>query len=51
MGLSDEERRAMGARGRVYVRRFDWGQVAEQTLVLYRWILGRGECPDTVCLD
>ena len=50
MALSDEQRAAMGARGREYVRRFDWGRIAEQTLALYRWVLGQGEMPDVVRL-
>ena len=51
MALSDGERAAMGARGREYVRRFDWGRIAEQTLALYRWVLGQGEMPDVVRLS
>jgi glycosyltransferase involved in cell wall biosynthesis len=51
MALTDEQRAAMGARGREYVRRFDWGRIAEQTVELYRWILGQGEMPDVVRLD
>jgi glycosyltransferase involved in cell wall biosynthesis len=50
MALSDAQRAAMGARGREYVRRFDWGRIAEQTVALYRWILGQGEMPDVVRL-
>lgn len=51
MALTDEQRAAMGARGRDYVSRFDWGRIAEQTLALYRWILGRGARPDVVRLE
>jgi glycosyltransferase involved in cell wall biosynthesis len=50
VALSDEERAAMGARGRVYVRRFDWDRIAEQTLAVYRWMLGRGDRPACVHL-
>ena len=50
MALTDKQRAAMGARGREYVRRFDWGRIAEQTLALYRWVLGQGEMPDVVRL-
>jgi hypothetical protein len=50
MALPDEERTAMGARGREYVRRFDRGRTAEQTLALCRWIPGQGERPDVVRL-
>jgi glycosyltransferase involved in cell wall biosynthesis len=49
--LTDEDRAAMGARGREYVKRFDWQRIAEQTLALYRWILGQGERPDCVRLE
>ncbi len=51
IALTDEERAAMGARGREYVTRFDWQRIAEHTLALYRWILGQGERPDCVRLD
>jgi glycosyltransferase involved in cell wall biosynthesis len=49
--LTDVERRAMGERGRQYVRRFDWDEIAGQTLALYRWLLGRGDRPACVKLD
>lgn len=51
MALSDEERRAMGARGRDYVKRFDWDAIAKQTLEVYRWLLGQGPLPDFVRLS
>ena len=51
MALTDDERRAMGERGRGYVQRFDWEASAAQTLALYRWVLGRGERPDWVRVD
>ena len=51
IALSDAERAAMGARGRVYVRRFDWDAIAAETLALYRWVLGRGERPGSVQVD
>ncbi len=41
----------MGERGRQYVRRFDWDEIASQTLALYRWLLGRGDRPACVQLD
>jgi glycosyltransferase involved in cell wall biosynthesis len=49
--LSDAERQAMGERGRVYVQRYDWNRIAEQTLALYRWVLGQGERPACVRVD
>lgn len=51
MALSDAERAAMGARGRVYVRRYDWDAIAAETMALYRWVLGRGERPGSVQVD
>lgn len=51
MGLSDEERLAMGKRGREYVRRYDWDVIARQTIAVYRWVLGNGEQPACLRLD
>jgi glycosyltransferase involved in cell wall biosynthesis len=51
MGLSDDERRAMGERGRHYVRRYDWDEIARQTLALYRWLLGHDDRPEFVRVD
>ena len=51
IGLSDEERQAMGEHGREYVRRYDWGDIARQTADVYRWVLGRGPKPACVYLD
>jgi len=51
MALGDAERRAMGERGRVYVRRYDWDAIAAETLALYRWLLGQGERPGSVQVD
>lgn len=48
MALSDAERQAMGARGRVYVQRYDWDRIADQTLAVYRWVLGHGERPECI---
>ena len=42
MALSDSERQAMGARGRDYVRRYDWPDIARKTSEVYRWVLERG---------
>jgi glycosyltransferase involved in cell wall biosynthesis len=47
--LSPSDRAAMGAAGHDLVQeRFSWPVVAEQTLELYRWILGGGERPGFV---
>lgn len=51
MALSDIELNAMGLRGKHYVRRYDWGQVAEQTASIYRWLLGKTEKPNSIYLD
>ena len=51
MALSDDERRAMGERGRDYVRRYDWDNIGQQTIDVYRWVLGQGPQPDCVRTD
>lgn len=48
MVLSDDERTAMGARGREYARRYDWDGIALQTIGVYRWLLGQEPRPDCV---
>lgn len=48
MALSDEQRRAMGALGRGYVRRYDWDDIAQHTIAVYRWVLAQGPRPDCV---
>ncbi len=50
MALGDEERRAMGERGREYVRRYDWSAIAGDTVAVYSWIVGRGPLPKCVAL-
>ncbi|WP_374521561.1 glycosyltransferase [Hydrogenophaga sp.] len=51
MALSDVEREAMGVRGRAYVQRYDWDQIAKQTVDVYRWVLKLGDKPDCVQLN
>lgn len=51
MALSDDERYTMGTRGREYVRRYDWDDIAQQTIDVYRWVLGNQPKPDCVHLD
>lgn len=47
--LSDEDRSAMGARGRELVReRFDWPAIATKMKRLYDWLLGRAAVPSFV---
>lgn len=48
ISLSDEARESMGARGLEYVRRYDWGNIAQQTADVYRWVLGLGPKPECV---
>lgn len=50
--MPDQERIAMGERGRALVaQRFNWPHIAQQMLLVYRWILGQGERPDCVLPD
>lgn len=51
ISLSDDERQAMGARGRAYVQRYNWDDIASQTIEVYRWVLGKGPQPDCVQTD
>jgi glycosyltransferase involved in cell wall biosynthesis len=45
-GLSDAERASMGsAAAQLVANSFSWTRVAEQTLALYRWILGASDRP------
>lgn len=48
--MSDAERQDMGKRGRRFVEaEFSWPMIAEKMLAAYRWILGQGAKPDTIC--
>jgi glycosyltransferase involved in cell wall biosynthesis len=48
--MSDEDRRAMGARGRDLVsKKFSWPRLGEQMRAVFEWMLG-AEMPDTVRL-
>jgi len=50
--LPDEERIAMGLRGREYVaREFDWNEIGKKMTSFYNWILHGGTPPDCVRLD
>jgi len=51
IALSDEGRQAMGRRGRAYVQRYDWADIAGQMIDVYKWILGQVAIPDCVRLD
>lgn len=49
MGLSDDERRAMGENGRRLVEaKYTWSAIAEQMKAAYAWIVNGGEKPDGV---
>lgn len=43
--------RGMGERGSQYVRRYDWNDIAQQMLISYDWLLGKGTQPLFVHLD
>ena len=49
--MTDDDRRAMGARGRTLVAtKFSWPQIGEQMRSVYDWVLGRGPTPQSVRL-
>lgn len=49
VSLPDEERRAMGERGRAHVEKsYSWDTVAEKMIAVYTWMLGQGSRPDWV---
>lgn len=51
MSLSDEDRHAMGMRGRACVtQRYAWPAIVGQTSELYTWLAGRGDQPGFVHL-
>jgi glycosyltransferase involved in cell wall biosynthesis len=51
MSLPEEQRKAMGLRGREMVReRFSWDAIAKQTIELYMWACGKGPLPAHVQL-
>ena len=48
---SDDDRRAMGTRGRTLVsRKFSWPQIGEQMRSVYEWVLGGGAPPETIAV-
>jgi len=49
--MSDEDRRAMGDRGRTLVAtNFSWARIGEQMRSVYEWVLGGGATPQSVRL-
>ncbi len=51
MSLTYEERREMGERGKTYVQRYAWDSIAQRTVGVYRWLIGKGQKPDCVMTD
>jgi len=49
--MSDDDRRAIGDRGRTLVAtKFSWPRIGEQMRSVYEWVLGGGATPQTVRL-
>src|SRR5215831_18332848 len=49
--MSDDDRRAVGDRGRTLVAsRFSWRRIGEQMRSVYEWMLGGGATPESVRL-
>jgi glycosyltransferase involved in cell wall biosynthesis len=49
--MSDDDRRAMGARGRTLVAtKFSWPRIGEQMQSVFEWVLGGGPTPQSVRL-
>jgi len=50
--MSDDDRKAMGARGRALVaEKFSWPRVGQQMRTVYEWVLGGRTRPETVRFD
>lgn len=49
MSLPPDQRRAMGARGRMLVaERYSWNRIGQEMLAAYNWVCGQGPRPDFV---
>ncbi len=47
--MSDDDRRAMGNRGRNLVEtKFSWPRIGEQMRSVYEWVLGGGQLPEVI---
>ncbi len=52
MAMSEADRHAIGARGRILVQeRFAWPEIAKQTSSVYEWLLGGGPPPSCIATD
>ena len=51
MGIGDVERMEMGMRGRDYIKKFNWAEIALMMKSMYCWASYRGDCPDFVRND
>ena len=50
--MSDDDRAAMGTRGRTLVAtKFSWPRIGQQMHTIYEWLLGSGAPPETLRLD
>lgn len=43
--VSDQRRHEMGENGRLLAGRYQWAEVARRTAAVYRWMIGRQDCP------
>jgi poly(glycerol-phosphate) alpha-glucosyltransferase len=49
LAMSDEDRAAMGSRGRALIEQhYTWQAVATKMMAVDNWLLGRAERPDFV---
>ena len=49
--MDDDDRKAMGARGRALVAEtFSWPRIGEQMRLVYEWVVGGGTAPETITL-
>jgi glycosyltransferase involved in cell wall biosynthesis len=51
LGMSDEQRRAMGGRACQLAERFRPGRIAQDLIAVYQWLLGTSPKPDCVKVD
>ena len=52
LGLTDEQRRDMGLKGREWMQaEYSWSKIATEMIAAYRWVLEGGSPPACVRLD